>query len=95
MSNLLRQFIREQIATGDLIGAKGFFHNYDKKPYGFDEVGDYDYDIVSDSSRGIYILTIMNNGKQVGDSSSFHDYDDAVHQAKLVIDKHKFDSTEK
>ena len=92
--NILRQFIREQVASGDLLGARGFFHNYDEKPYGFDEVGKYDYDIISDTSRGVYILTIMNNGEKFGDSSSHYDYEDAVHQAKLIIDKHKFDSAE-
>jgi len=92
MKKILRAFIREQLAVANLVGAtKGFFHNYSDPPIGFDEIADYNYDIISDVNRG-YLLTITNSGKQVGDSMLFQDYDEALHNAKIIIDKHRITS---
>jgi len=88
MKDILRIFIREQIAVADLLHAKQFNHNYNDPPFSVDDYTGYKYDIISDVNQG-YLLTITYNGKKIKNTMLFQDYEEALHNAKNIISKLK------
>ena len=91
-THLLRLFIREQIASSDLLGATGFQKSSNTDSYTFEDFQDYDIDIVG-NVNGEHSLTITFKGKKLGHSMSYQDYDEAYHQARMIIDKHRVEAS--
>ena len=90
---LLREFIREQAARGDLLGAKGGMHTLNTEPFTFDDFEGYDVDITANVNDG-YMLTVKYEGEKVSPSSVYGNYEEANHQARMIIDKHRVKAVE-
>ena len=91
--NLLREFIREQVARADRVGASTGMRTVDTTPYTFEDYPGYNIDITADVN-GEYMLTIKHKGKKISPVSVYHDYDEAYHQARMVIDRHRVGDTQ-
>lgn len=85
---LLRRFIREQIASSDTLGASASIRTMDTDPYTFADTPGYDIDISANVNGG-YAVTIKHNGTKLGPMAVYNDYDEAYHQARMVIDSHR------
>jgi hypothetical protein len=85
---LLRKFIREQIASSDTLGASPSIRTTDTEPYTFEDTPGYDIDISANVNGG-YMLTIKYYGNKLGPVSVYNDYDEAHHQARMIIDSHR------
>lgn len=57
-------------------------------PNTFDETEGYDIELVADVNQG-YSLIVNYEGKPIAPSSSYKDYDEAYHQARMIIDRHR------
>tara|TARA_B100000131_G_scaffold294535_1_gene310723 strand:+ start:2774 stop:3085 length:312 start_codon:yes stop_codon:yes gene_type:complete len=90
---LLRQFIREQVGTGDLLGARQSFKTKDTGPFTYEDFEGYDIDIVA-NVHGQYSLTVKHNGENISPSSMFKDYAEANHHARMIVDKHRVGKVE-
>lgn len=77
----LRAFIREQIHHRNS-------YTIDDMPNTFDETEGYDIELVADVNQG-YSLIVNYEGKPIAPSSSYKDYDEAYHQARMIIDRHR------
>ena len=77
---LLRQFIQEQIARG--------VQTLDTSPNTFEDFQDYDIDIVA-NVHGKYSLTVKYKGKKISPMTVYNDYDEAHHQSRMIIDRHR------
>jgi hypothetical protein len=77
---LLRQFIREQMIRGA--------YTEFSDPITFEDFPDYDIDIIS-NVNGKYLLTVKFKDEKISQTSAYNDYDEAHHQARMIIDKHR------
>jgi len=64
------------------------YHTVDTNPHTFKSFSDYDINInpVSDSR---YAVEIFFNGKKINNHSTFKNYEEANHHARMIIDKHR------
>ena len=85
---LLRQFIREQVSRTDQLGASIGMKTVDTTPYTFEDMPGYDVDIISNVNDG-YMLTVKYKGEKIAPMSVYRDYDEAHHQSRMIIDKHR------
>jgi len=85
---LLRKFIREQIASSDALGSSASVRTMDTDPYTFADTPGYDIDISANVNGG-YMLTVKHNGEKLGQSAVYNDYDEAYHQSRMIIDRHR------
>lgn len=90
---LLREFIREQVARSDLLGASGGMHTLNTAPFMFDDFEGYDIDITADVNDG-YMLTVRYEGEKLSPSSMYRNYEEANHQARMIIDRHRVKAVE-
>tara|TARA_Y100000034_G_scaffold111833_1_gene145280 strand:+ start:3067 stop:3357 length:291 start_codon:yes stop_codon:yes gene_type:complete len=79
--SLLRLFIREQVARN--------MHTIDTSPNTFEDFQDYEINIVHDIVNDSYMLTVLYKGKKLGNMGSYPEHDEANHQARMIIDKHR------
>ena len=86
--HLLRAFIREQVASGDLLGARSLSRTMDTEPFTFEDYEGYDINIAADVHHG-YALTVTYNEEKISPMSVYQDYEEANHQARMIIDKHR------
>ncbi len=86
--DLIREFIREQIASGDLLGARQSFMSKDTDPFTYEDYAGYDIDIVADVHGG-FALTVKFDGEKISPMNVFKDYAEAEHKARMIIDKHR------
>ena len=77
---LLRKYIQEQIARN--------MHTVHTDPYTFEDFEDYDININANVNGG-YMLTVNYEGKKLAPISVYQDYDEAHHQARMIIDSHR------
>jgi hypothetical protein len=77
----LRTFIREQLHHKNS-------YTIDDMPHTFDETEGYDIELLADVNQG-YSLTVKHEGELIAPTSSYKDYDEAYHQARMIIDKHR------
>ena len=85
--DLLRRFIREEAARIGGLGSRNIA-SLDPTPITFDELPGYDVEISPQVDTG-YSLTVYHDGKKLGYTREFNDYDEANHHARMVIDKHR------
>ena len=83
MFSILRKYIREQIAHA---GRNAY--TIDTMPHTFEDIDGYDIDIVA-NVNGNYSLTVKFGDEKISPASSYKDYDEAHHQARMIIDKHR------
>jgi len=84
---LLRQFIREEAARIGGAGSRNIA-TVDPTPITWDKLPGYDVEISPKVDEG-YSLTVYYQGKKLGYSKEFNDYDEAMHYARMVVDKHR------
>ena len=84
---LLRQFIRESAARIGGLGPRNIF-TLDDSSFTFEDYHGYDVDVAPDVN-GTYALTIYYKDDKMGYTTRYHSHDEAVHQARMIIDKHR------
>jgi len=88
---LLRQFIREEASRIGGLGSRNIFTVGDSA-ITWDSLPGYNVDITP-NVNGEYTLTVYHQGKKIGHSSQFNDYEEANHHARMVVDKHRVSSS--
>ena len=78
---LLRRFIREQVARN--------MQTLDVTPNTFEDFQDYESNIIQDIVNDAYTLTVLYKGEKVGNTITYPTYDEAHHQSRMIIDKHR------
>ena len=78
---LLRNFIREQVSRN--------MHTLDPSPNTFEDFQDYESRINHDIVNDVYTLTVLYKGEKVGNMIAYPSYDEAHHQSRMIIDKHR------
>lgn len=63
-------------------------YTVDASPYTFDDIDGYDIEVVADVNEG-YSLTVSFKGKLITPTSHYKDYEEAYHQARMIVDKHR------
>jgi hypothetical protein len=84
---LLRRFIREEAARIGGLGSRNMA-TVDPTPITWDKLPGYDVEISPNVDAG-YSLTVFHDGKKLGYTIAFNDYDEAMHHARMVVDKHR------
>ena len=80
-STLLRLFIREQVARN--------MQTIDTTPNTFEDFQDYEANIIHDIVNDAYTLTVLHKGEKIGSTMTYPTYDEAHHQSRMIIDKHR------
>ena len=84
---LLRRFIREETARIGGLGSRNVA-TIDPTPITWDKLPGYNVEISPQVDEG-YSLTVYYQGKKLGYSMKFNDYDEAMHHARMIVDKHR------
>jgi len=84
---LLRRFIREEASRIGGLGSRNIFTMGDSA-ITWDTLPGYNVDIAP-NVNGEYTLTVSHEGKKLGHSMQFTDYEEANHHARMIVDKHR------
>jgi len=76
----LRAYIREQLQRN--------MYTVNTSPHTFDDIEGYDIEIVADVNEG-YLLTVKFEEKLLAPTQRYKDYEEAHHQARMIVDKHR------
>ena len=79
--NVLRKFIREQIARN--------FHSIDDSSYTFDDFQDYNIEINTDGRSDRFFLDIFFQDKKIMPTATYPSNEEAVHASRMIVDKHR------
>ena len=63
-------------------------YTINQSPHTFEDFEDYDIDITA-NVNGKYSLTVKFKDEKVSPTSVYQTYDDAHHQARMIVDKHR------
>ena len=73
-------YIKEQLARN--------MYTQQTMPNTFEDYPDYDIDTHADVN-GQYMLTVKFKDEKIAPIALYKDYDEAHHQARMIIDKHR------
>ncbi len=62
-------------------------YTIDTSPHTFDTIEGYDISVTADVNDG-YLLIVKFKDKPIAPQARYKDYDEAYHQARMIVDKH-------
>jgi hypothetical protein len=76
---IIRKFIREEIGRN--------FHTLDNSPYTFDDLDDYNVEIISNSIDDNFLLDVYFQGEKISPSGVYKTHEEAHHASRMIIDR--------
>ena len=78
-SKLIRKFIREEIGRN--------FHTLDDSSYTFDDLEDYNIEIISNSIDENFFLNVYFQDEKISPSGVYKTHEEAHHASRMIIDR--------
>jgi hypothetical protein len=80
LKDLIREILEEEIGRN--------YHTLDPDPNTWDTFQDFEIEYYPQGD-GTYLMDISFKGKKLAPTSRFGSQDDARHQARMIVDKHR------